>query len=297
VGGVGDFFEALEGDLAGGMEGDHVGEDDVGVDVFGVLEVVFGVEGGGDVPPEAVVLGKEPADEGFGMLDAVVFEIEDGVVAVEDGLRALENLEFVAFDVDFDEGDGLIGYQRIERIARDSLRVQAGGEWLHRGSAEVAGLGVVGRGEVERAELIRAGVGEGGDVAEAVEGEVGAELLEDHLLGFEGEHAAALVRELLGDGDGVDAHVGAGFDDRAMGGLGVGEELKEGFDFELAALAVVQEGLAHVDVVAVDEHGAVAGGQELVVGSDGNALHGNLLEARTGPLMRGNCWRAVRTTL
>ena len=109
LGGVGDFFQAVEGDVAGGMDGDHVGKDDVGVDVFGVLEVIARVEGGGDVPPEAVVLDEEPADEGFGVLDAVVFEVEDGVVAIEDGLRAFEDLELVAFDIDLDEGDGLGG--------------------------------------------------------------------------------------------------------------------------------------------------------------------------------------------
>ena len=65
VGGVGDRFEALEGDVAGGVEGDHVGKDDVGIDVLGVLEVIAGVEGGGDVPPEAVIVGEEPADQGF----------------------------------------------------------------------------------------------------------------------------------------------------------------------------------------------------------------------------------------
>lgn len=92
----------------------------------------------------------------------------------------------------------------------------------------------------------------------------------------------------------MDAHVGAGFDDQAVGGLGVGEELEEGIDLELAALAVMEEGLAHEEVIAIDEHGAVAGGHELVVGADGDALHGNLRGARLGPVHEGNCWKAVR---
>jgi len=204
VGGVGDFFEALEGDAAGGMEGNHVGEDDVWVDVFGVLEVIPGVEGGGDVPPEAVVLSEEPADEGLGVLDAVVFEVQDGVVAVEEGLRALEDLEFVSLDVDFDEGDGLVGemsrYELVERKGGNGAGAVGDGGWRpgQRGAAEVAGLPVVRFVEAECAGLGRAGAGEGGDVHEGVEGEVGAELLEDDLLGFEGEHGAVLFGEELG---------------------------------------------------------------------------------------------------
>jgi len=67
--------------MASGVDGDHVGEDDVGVDVLRVLAVVLGVESGRDVPPEAVIAGEEPADKGIGEVDTVVFEVEDGAMA------------------------------------------------------------------------------------------------------------------------------------------------------------------------------------------------------------------------
>jgi len=158
---------------------------------------------------------------------------------------------------------------------------------VERGCSEVAGLGVVGRREGEGALRPGAGVGEGGDVHEAVEGKVGAKLLVDDLLGFEGEHGPVLAGEELGEGDGVDAHVGADLDHQPGGRLGVGEDLQEGFDFELATLAVVEEGLPHENVIAVDEHGAVAGGQELVVRSDGDALHGHAGAHGDGRSARG----------
>jgi hypothetical protein len=62
----------------------------------------------------------------------------------------------------------------------------------------------------------------------------------------------------------VYAHVGADFDGDSWEGLRVGEELEQDLDFPLATLAVAEEGLAHVDVVGVDEHEAVAGLRELV---------------------------------
>ena len=100
---------------------------------------------------------------------------------------------------------------------------------------------------------------------------------------LECEHGAALGGEELSEGDGVDTHVGAGFNDYSARRVGEGQELEEEIDFKLAALAVVEERLAHEDVIAVDEHGAMSSGNELVVGADRYALHGNLGEARQGP--------------
>ena len=119
--GVGDFREALDGDAAGAVDAEHVDEGDVAVDVLLELEEVVGVEGGCDVPPETVALGEQPLDQLRRLVDAVVFNVEDGVRATEDALRALKNAQFVALDVDLDQGYWRVMHKAVERAAGDGL--------------------------------------------------------------------------------------------------------------------------------------------------------------------------------
>lgn len=114
-----------------------------------------------------------------------------------------------------------------------------------------------------------ASVGEGRDVHDAVESQVGAELLEDDRLRLKGQHGALLTRQLTRQRDGVDAHVGAHFNHHASiewagQALGMAQQLKQDLDFMLATLTVTEERLAHVEVIGIDEHDAVASGGELV---------------------------------
>ena len=119
--GVGDFREALDGDAVGAVDAEHVDEGDVAVDVLLELEEVVGVEGGCDVPPETVALGEQPLDQLRRLVDAVVFNVEDGVGAAEDGASALEHAELVTLGVDLDESDGCVMHEAVERVARDGL--------------------------------------------------------------------------------------------------------------------------------------------------------------------------------
>ena len=65
IAGIGDLREAVDGHVVGGMNPQHVDEAEVTVDVAFRVEEVAGVEGLGDVPPEAVIVGEEPADQRF----------------------------------------------------------------------------------------------------------------------------------------------------------------------------------------------------------------------------------------
>ena len=245
-----------------GVEAEHVHQADVAVNVVRVLEEIGWVEGSGDVPPETVALGEKKLYERWRIVDAVVFYIEDGVGTRQDTLSALEDAKFVAFNVDFDEGDRRVVSKGVEWIARGNLRRRR--RAAHHRCAEVPGTAVVGRIEGDGSRLSGTGIGPRDHVHEPVEGQVGAKLLEDDRLGFEGEHGAVLGRQGAGQRNGVDAHVGAHLDDHAGEALWMREELKEGLDFVLAAFAITKEGLAHVDVIGVDEHDAVAGLGELV---------------------------------
>ncbi len=139
----------------------------------------------------------------------------------------------------------------------------------HRGRAEVAGCVVVGNLEGHRAALVSAGIRKGAHVHEAVEGEVCAELLKDDGLRFKREEGAVLFGELRRDGDGVDTHVGTDLNDEA----GILRKGKKELRFELAALAVEQVRLAHVHIVAIDQHEPVAGIGQLVRSRGGEGCH------------------------
>ena len=104
------------------VEAEHVHQADVAVNVVRVLEEIGWVEGSGDVPPETVAHGKQKFYERWRIADAVVFNIEDGMGSSQDALSALKYTEFVAFDVDFDQGDRDVVNESVEWVAGDDLR-------------------------------------------------------------------------------------------------------------------------------------------------------------------------------
>jgi len=77
------------------------------------------IESARDVPPETVALVEEPSDQLRRLVDAVVFDIEDGMRAGDDPFGALEDAELMAFDVDLDERDGEFRDKSVERETRD----------------------------------------------------------------------------------------------------------------------------------------------------------------------------------
>jgi hypothetical protein len=77
IAGIGDLREAVDGHVVGGMNPQHVDEAEVTVDVAFRVEEVAGVEGLGDVPPEAVALLEQPLDQPLRFFDTVVLYVED----------------------------------------------------------------------------------------------------------------------------------------------------------------------------------------------------------------------------
>jgi hypothetical protein len=77
IAGIGDLREAVDGHVVGGMNPQHVDEAEITVDVAFRVEEVAGVEGLGDVPPEAVALLGQPLDQLLRFFDTVVLYVED----------------------------------------------------------------------------------------------------------------------------------------------------------------------------------------------------------------------------
>lgn len=120
--GVRNLWQAIECDVKTGVQTEHVDQAHISVDVVRVLEKVSGIEGPGDMPPEAVASIEQPRDQFRRLADTVVFDIQDGVKVGEDLLRALEYAEFMALDIDFDEGDRGFIDQAVEWITRRGAR-------------------------------------------------------------------------------------------------------------------------------------------------------------------------------
>lgn len=103
-----------------------------------------------------------------------------------------------------------------------------------------------------------AGAGlQGADVEDAVEGQVGAEDLEDDALRFARLHQAVRAGEAA-EMNGVGADIGAHFHDIVIGLHDLGEEF--GLGLGLAILAIEREGAADVAVGAQEQELAVAAG-------------------------------------
>ena len=133
-------------------------------------------------------------------------------------------------------------------------------------AAEIVRLVVVDRGDDHGAGAIAGGGVMAVDIGQAVERDVRAEGLKDDALRLDGVNEAVHAH-VLGQGDGVGADIGAGFDDRGAGA----DELLEEVGFVFGELAELGERLADVNIVAVVEEEAVAGAVQAVKAGGGDA--------------------------
>jgi len=159
------------------MKSDHIDERYIAIDISCIPEEVLSLKCRSDVPPEPVPALPKPANQRFGMLNTIIFHVQDGMRPRQNPLSAHQHPQLRAFNVDFDQPDDPIPYQRIQSLTGDGLHRTDGFRrrlGSHRSPAKIPRPVIIRRAKADGAFLIPASHAKRPDIVQSIESEVGA---------------------------------------------------------------------------------------------------------------------------
>src|SRR5579872_5099058 len=183
------------------------------------------------------------------------------MAALDDCLASLQNFELRPLDINLHHSYDAFAEKIIEAHALDNFSSgRARFDFSKLCRAEVSWLPIIRNLEHESAILLTACVGKCPHVCQAIQCQVGAELLEDDWLRFEGIKGTAFLRQGCGQRYGVDAHIRSDLDYEPR----LFRQSQQKVQLELRTLSVDEKRLSHEVIIAIHQHCSVPGFRDFI---------------------------------